>query len=168
LSNSSFAFFLILRFSFVRAVRKTLLVPTNPVRTTAEFLAEFEHQHAFRFDTSQVKGEDGLELAASLVDNIRDLNDCWEDFGASEQLQFARSCVTLIGQLEELGYLCHMGHHKQVLRVKGHTDFAIEVGLICIQEKSEADVTRYAIFELEGEWEKAEEDRMRFAEETNE
>jgi hypothetical protein len=37
------------------------------------------------------------------------------------------------------------------------------VGLLCIQQKSEADGTRYAIVEPEGRWEKASEDRMQFA-----
>lgn len=147
-----------------RAVRKTLVVPTMPIRSTSDFLGEFRQRHAFRFDTSQVKDNEGLELSASLVDNIKDLNDCWDDCSASDQLQFARNCLDLIGQLEELGYLCHMGHHKQVLQEKGRPDLVFVVGLLCIRNKSEADSTRYAIVELEGRWEKASEDRMQFAE----
>lgn len=151
-----------------RAMRKTLVVPTNPVRSTADFLSEFGHRHAFRFDTSQVKDDEGLELAAELVDTMKDLNDGWEDISASDQLQCARNCVELIRSLEEFGYLCHMGHHKQVLRTKGRPDLALVVGLLCIQNKSEADGTRYAIVELEDGWEKASEDRMQFAENSQE
>ncbi len=54
-----------------RALRKIVLVPTNPVRTTAEFLAAFGHTQAFRFDTSQVKNDKALEVAASLIDWMR-------------------------------------------------------------------------------------------------
>lgn len=149
------------------AVRKTLLVPTRPIRLTSDFLAEFSQRQAFRFDTVQVKGDEGLELAASLIDSMKDLNDCWDDCSASQQLEFARSCVEMIAQFEKLGFLCHMGHHKQVLRVKGHSDLVISVGLLSIQSKLEAGGTRYAIVELEGEWEKSDEDRMQFAEEAD-
>jgi hypothetical protein len=61
-----------------------------------------------------------------------------------------------------------MGHHKQVLHEKGRADLVFVVGLLCIQQKSEADGTRYAIVELEGRWEKASEDRMQFAEDSQE
>jgi transcriptional regulator with XRE-family HTH domain len=142
-----------------RALRKIVLVPTNPVRTAAEFLAAFGHRHAFRFDTSQVKSDEAMEVAASLVDWIKDLNDGWEDISASDQFQSARNCIELCGQLEELGYLCHMGHHKQVLREKGRPDLTLVVGLLSIQEKAGADGTRYALVEFEGRWETVDEDR---------
>lgn len=151
-----------------RAVRKMLVVPTIPIRSTSDFLGEFRQRHAFRFDSSQVKDDEALEVAASLIDNIKDLNDCWNDCSASDQLQFARNCMELVGQLEKLGYVCQMGHHKQVLHEKERPDLVFVVGLLCIQSKSEADGRRYAIVELEGRWEKVSEDRMQFAKDPQE
>lgn len=102
-----------------RALRKIVMVPTNPVRTASDFLAAFGHRHRYRFDTSQVQSDEALEVAASLVDCIKDLDGILDDCSASDLLQYARSFAELCGQLEALGYLCHMGHHKQVLRENG-------------------------------------------------
>jgi transcriptional regulator with XRE-family HTH domain len=147
-----------------RALRKIVMVPTRPVRTTADFLAAFGRRHAFRFDTSQVQDDEALEVAASLVDWIKDLNDSWDDCSASDQLSFARSCIELCGQIETLGYLCHMGHHKQLLHEKGRPDLVFVVGLLSIQNKSGSDGVRYALIELEGRWETVDEDRVPLAE----
>jgi transcriptional regulator with XRE-family HTH domain len=143
-----------------RALRKIVMVPTNPIRCASDFLAAFGHRHAFRFDTSQVQSDDALEVAASLVDWIKDLNDGWDDCSASEQLECARSCVELSIQLEALGYLCHMGHHKQVLREKQRPDLVLEVGLLSVQKKADGEGTRYALIELEGRWEKVNDDSV--------
>jgi transcriptional regulator with XRE-family HTH domain len=143
-----------------RALRKMVMVPTNPILTTSDFLAAFGERHAFRFDTSQVQNEEALDVAASLVDWIKDLNDSWDECNASDQLQCARSCVELCGQLEAIGYLCHMGHHKQVLREKGRPDLVLLVGLLSVQEKSGAEGTRYALVELEDPWETLDEYRV--------
>jgi transcriptional regulator with XRE-family HTH domain len=51
-----------------RAIRKTVLVPTNPICATSDFLAAFDQRHAFRFDTSAAQDDEALEIAASLVD----------------------------------------------------------------------------------------------------
>jgi transcriptional regulator with XRE-family HTH domain len=143
-----------------RALRKIVMVPTNPIRCASDFLAAFAHRHAFRFDTSQVQSDDALEIAASLVDWIKDLNDGWDDCSASDQLECARSCVELCVQLEALCYLCHMGHHKQVLRERQRPDLAFEVGLLSVQKKSDGEGTRYALIELEGRWEKVNDDSL--------
>lgn len=146
-----------------RALRKIVMARTTPVRTASEFLAAFHQRHAFRFDTSEVKGDEALEVAASLVDSIRDLNDVWDDCGASDQLRYARGCAELCGQLEALGYLCHMGHHKQVLRKNGRPDLLFQVGLLSVQERRNADGSRYVLVELEDGWETVEEDRAPLA-----
>lgn len=146
-----------------RALRKTVVVPTNPIRTTSNFLAEFGQRHAFRFDTSQVQSDEALEIATSLVDLIKDLNDCWDDLDASDQLRYARSCVELCGQLELLGYLSHMGHHRQVLHEKGRPDLVLVVGLLSLQQKVGAEGTRYALVEIEGRWETLDDDRVPLA-----
>ena len=142
-----------------RASRKIVAVPTNPIRKPAEFLAAFGGNHAIRFDTSQVEADEALEIAASLVDFVKDLLDGWEDCTASEQLQCARSCIELCSQLEELGYLCHMGRHKQVLRDRGRSDLVLDAGLLSVRKKQESDGTRYALIELEGSWATVDGDR---------
>jgi len=38
-----------------RALRKMVLVPTDPIRTAQDFLSAFGNRHAFRFDLSQVQ-----------------------------------------------------------------------------------------------------------------
>jgi transcriptional regulator with XRE-family HTH domain len=143
-----------------RALRKIVMVPTNPIRTSSDFLAAFGQRHAFRFDTSQVQNDDALEVAASLVDWIKDLDGIWDDCSASDQLRYARSCAELCGQLEALGFLCHMGHHKQVLREKGRPDLVFVVGLLSVQQKADGEGARYALVQLEGRWETVTEDRV--------
>jgi transcriptional regulator with XRE-family HTH domain len=143
-----------------RAVRKTVLVPTDPIRTASEFLAAFDQRHAFRFDTSAAESDEALEIAASLVDWIKDLNDVWGDCSMSQRLEYARSFVEKCAQLERLGLLCHMGQHRQVLRERGRPDMVFIVGLMSIQARAEVDGRRYGLVQLEGGWEAVESDRM--------
>jgi len=117
------------------------MVTTNPIRTASDFLASFGHRHRYRFDTSQVQSDEALEVAASLVDWIKDLDGIWDDCSASDQLHYARSFAELCGQLEALGYFCHMGHHKQVLRENGGPDLVFVVGLLSVQKRADGDGT---------------------------
>lgn len=41
-----------------RAIRKTVLVPIDPIRTASDFLAAFDQRHAFRFDTSTAQDDE--------------------------------------------------------------------------------------------------------------
>jgi transcriptional regulator with XRE-family HTH domain len=136
-----------------RALRKTVVLPTNPARSTSDFLAIFNAVHAFRCDISQVQNDKDLDLAASLKDWIDDLILDWQDCTMSDRIESARAVLELCAQLEALGYVCHMGHYRQVLRGKGKPDLVVPVGLLSIQNKSTADGTRYALIELEGMWE---------------
>jgi transcriptional regulator with XRE-family HTH domain len=147
------------RATMERALRKMVLVATNPIRTTSDFLAAFGQRHAFRFDPTGVKDDEALEIAASLADLVKDLINVWDDCTTSDQVHYAQNCVELCGQLEAFGYLCHMGNHKQVLHERGRPDLVFTVGLLSIQEKAGADGTRYALIELEGRWETVDEDR---------
>jgi transcriptional regulator with XRE-family HTH domain len=143
-----------------RAIRKTVLVPTDPIRTTSDFLAAFDQRHAFRFDTSTAQDDEPLEIAASLVDWVKDLNDIWDDCCMSQRLEYARSFVDQCAQLEQFGLLCHMGHHRQVLREKGQSDLTFVVGLLSIQLNEGAEGRRYALIHLQGKWETVDEDRV--------
>lgn len=73
-----------------RTMRKTIMVPVSPVRDEHDFLSQFAQRHAVRFDASTVKREEAMDLAASLADWIRDLNDIWDEIYQSERLEYAR------------------------------------------------------------------------------
>lgn len=143
-----------------RAIRKTVLVPTDPIHSTSDFLSAFGQRHAFRFDTSAVQSEEVLEVAATLVDWIKDLDGVWSDLGMSDQLRYARSFVEQCSQLEALGFVCHLGRYRQLLRQKGYDDLVFNVGLLSIQPKDSIEGRRYALVQLEGGWETTKEDRV--------
>jgi transcriptional regulator with XRE-family HTH domain len=139
-----------------RAIRKIAVVPTQPVRTAADFLSAFGPWHGFRVDTSAIKNDEALETAAAMADWLGDLDDIWTECSMSERLQYARSFAELCQQIDALGYVCYMGHHRQRLREKGKSDLIFEVGLMSIQAKEGAEDERYALVRLDGAWENLE------------
>ena len=144
-----------------RAIRKMLLVTTHPVRTAGDFLGAFGQRDAFRIDTSVVADDGVLEIAATMGDWIRDLNDVWDECYMSQRLEYARSFVELCQSIQERGYLCHMGHHRQRLRTKGKPDLVLEVGLMSIQQIDGEEGERFALVQLDGAWETMDEDRIK-------
>lgn len=144
----------------VRSIRKTLLVPTDPVRSVQDFLSIFGQRDALRFDSSSVQNDAALEIAASMQDWLTDIQDVWSDMGASDQLRYGRNFLEICGELEQHGYLCHMGTHRQMLRTKGRPDLNFVVGLVCLLPRGESDGRRYAIIHLDGGWETVMEDRI--------
>ncbi|MER8875225.1 helix-turn-helix transcriptional regulator [Mesorhizobium sp. M0684] len=143
-----------------RAPRKMVWVPTQPIRTTSDFLGVFEARHAFRIDTSTVTADEALETAAAMTDYITELNDIWDDCPRSQQLEYARSFVDLCQQIEQHGYVCHIGDHHQRLRVKDRPALVFRVGVMTIQPEDGVVGTRYALIHLEGGWESLEADRV--------
>ena len=142
-----------------RALRKMVLVHTKPIQTAADFLGAFESRHAFRVDQSQVKSGEALDVVAAMADWIRDLNDTWAECNAVDRLEYARSFADLCEQLEVHGYLCHMGHHQQRRSTSGKPELVFDVGVMSVQTKAGSTGTRYALVELEGDWETLEKDR---------
>jgi transcriptional regulator with XRE-family HTH domain len=147
------------RAEFERALRKMVLVPTEPIRTTSEFMNAFAQRHASRFDLSATTNEETMAVAVSLTDLARGMTDVWDDCSMSDRLSFARDFVELCEELEAQGFLCHMGSNRQVLREKGRPDLVFDVGVLSFQPKSNADGKRYALITLEGNWETIAEDR---------
>jgi transcriptional regulator with XRE-family HTH domain len=143
-----------------RAIRKMVLVPTDPILSTSDFLSAFQQRHAFRFDTSAVQSEEALEVVAPLIDWIKDLDGIWDECSMSEQLRYARGFAEQCAQLEAFGLVCYMGHHRQLLCQKGHADLVFNVGLLSIQSKEGAEGRRFALVQLEGNWETTKEDRV--------
>lgn len=142
-----------------RALRKNVLVATQPIRTASEFLAAFGQREAYRIDMSAITDDAALETAAAMGDWIRDMGDIWEECYMSHRLEYARGFANLCQQIEGLGYLCYMGNHKQQLRQKDRARMIFNVGVMTILPKEGATGTRYALIQLEGAWESMEEDR---------
>lgn len=145
-----------------RAIRKTLVVPTHPVRTAQDFLGSYDEYDAWRIDTSAIESDEALEIAATMGDSLSDLDGIWGLCSMSQRLDFAREFTELCQQIEGHGYLCHMGHHRQRSREKGKPDLVFVVGLMVILPEEGADKVRYGIVHLEGAWETVEEDRHTF------
>ena len=143
----------------LRALRKTVVAQINPVRTTADFLSAFEQREAFRIDTSTVSEEVALDTAAAMADWIRDMGDVWEECYVSQRVEYAREFLKLCQQLEQMGYVCYMGNHRQQLRQKDGSRTILTVGLMTVLPK-EREGPRYAMVQLEGSWESIEEDRV--------
>lgn len=142
-----------------RAIRKMVVAPTTAIKSTSDFLGAFAQRHAFRIDTSSVAADEALETAAAMTDYITDLNDVWDDCPRSQQLGYAHSFIELCRQVEEHGFVCHMGHHKQQLRQRDRPPLIFSVGVMTLLPKDQAEGTKYALIQLEGGWESLESDR---------
>lgn len=146
------------RADMLRAQRKPVVAPINPVRTASDFLRAFEQREAFSIDTSAVTDEAALDVAAAMADWVRDCGDIWGDCYVSQRVEYAREFVQFCQQIEELGYFCYMGSYRQQLRQKDRSRLIFTVGLMTVLPKEGVDGTRYAIIQLEGAWESMEED----------
>jgi transcriptional regulator with XRE-family HTH domain len=144
--------------SMAKAVYKTAVVPTNPVRSARDLLAAFGWS-LFRFDMAQVDGDRALEIASEIGDWVTDLNDGWNDISHADRLQSAHSFAELCQRLGTFGYVCHMGRHRQQIRVPGASLRVLFAGVVSIMPTADSEDTRYAIVHLEGGWEVPEEDR---------
>jgi len=146
------------RADLLRAQRKNVFVPISPVHTASDFLSAFDQREGFRIDTSMVAEDDALDLAAAMADYIRDCGDIWEESYMSQRVGYAREFAELCKQIERLGYVCFMGHHRQQLKQKDRGHLVFTVGLMTILPKEQD--TRFAMVQLEGRWESMEEDRV--------
>lgn len=142
-----------------RAARKTAVLRTQPIRTASELLNEFGSWEAYLIDTSCISDEYALDVAAQMGDWIIDLIDCWDELRMSDRLESARDFIKLCRQIEERGYLCHMGHYRQQMRTTGKPTFLCVAGVMAIRPKADANGERYAVVKLQGDWETLEEDR---------
>jgi transcriptional regulator with XRE-family HTH domain len=145
---------------FERAVRKTAIVKTSPIKSPSDFLGAFDQWDAARIDTSAVTDEVALETAAAMADWLRDMNDIWEDCYMSQRLEYARSFVQLCREIRGRGYICYLGHNRERLRQRGKPDLIFTVGLMSILPKAQSEGDRFAVIHLEGAWETLDEDRQ--------
>jgi transcriptional regulator with XRE-family HTH domain len=145
-----------------RALRKMVMVVTNPIHKASDFISIFAQRHAFRIDTSAVTDDAALDTVAAMSDWITDLNDVWDDCPMSQRLEFARSFVELCDEIGRYGFVCYMGSHRQQLRQKERAPLLFTVGLMTLLPKEGVEGVRYALVELEGQWENLESDRLPF------
>lgn len=148
------------RVEFERAIRKTVVVPTSPIKGAQDFLSRFGQPHAFRFDMSAVSGDEAMETAAGMFDYLEDMMLAWSDVRQSDRLACAREFAAMCADIEGLGFLCHLGRHGQQLRERGKPTLAFDVALVVALPKDQADGERYTLVQLEGAWETLEKDRV--------
>lgn len=137
----------------MEALRKTVLVPTSPVVTAADFLAAFANRHGFRFDMSAVVGDEALDLAVGMIDWIGDCNDLWDDISQVDRVRAARDFAALCERMAALGYGCHFGSHRQQLKSGVRPPLVLEVGLMVLLPLDQSQQARYALVTLDGGWE---------------
>ena len=142
-----------------RMERKTVMVPTTPIHTANDFKNAYGEWHGWRVDTATVECEEALSIAAQLADYLQDLDGIWGLCSMTERLEYSRHFAELCGQLGELGYVCHIGQHRQRLRESGKPDLVFLAGLMSIRPKAGSEKLKYAILDLDGAWETLPQDR---------
>ena len=117
---------------------------------------------AFRFETSTVEGDEAQDIAATLVDNVTDIMDIWPDLNSTDRLRYAREVAEMCQSLSRLGYTCFGGFHRE--RRPGKQPLTFRVGILSVIKSMPKDETRYALINLQGNWEIPEEDRANLPE----
>lgn len=140
-----------------RALRKTILVPTPPIRTANDFLSRNREWHAAMINSSAVKADDALGLTAAIADWMDEIDGIWAISTASQRLGYATNIAELCRELGDLGYLTHFGSFRQQhMRDKG---MKWDVALITFLPKADHDGDRFGLVTLEDPWEVPEKDR---------
>ncbi len=78
------------------------------------------------------------------------------------RVEYADSILELCREIETMGYVCYIGHHRQQRPYKDQPHLVFDVNLVSILPKADSEDVRYALVELEGSWETLEEDRPLF------
>lgn len=141
----------------VRALRKTILVPTSPIKKANDFYSRNREWHAVMINSGAVDADDALELTVAITDWMDELDGIWAISTASQRLEYATSIAKLCRELEGLGYLTHFGSFRQQhMRDKS---LVWEVALISFLSKVDHDGDRYGLVSLDDPWEVPEQDR---------
>lgn len=134
------------------ALKKTIIIRTQPMRTANNFLGIFGDWDARRFDASQIEDDEALEIAAGLNDHIDDIGYIWEDCREIDRLQYARTVSEMCAELRDRGYLCHIGSHLQRRLSENGPDLIFKVGVLTFLPLKDNDEERYAIIQLQPGW----------------
>jgi transcriptional regulator with XRE-family HTH domain len=140
-----------------RALRKTILVPTSPIKKANDFYSRNREWHAIMVDAKAVEADDALELTAAISDWMNDLEGIWAISTASQRHEYATSVAALCRDLEGLGYLTHFGSFRQQ-HMKDRR-MTRDVALITFLPKADHDGDRYGLVTLDDPWEVPERDR---------
>jgi transcriptional regulator with XRE-family HTH domain len=140
--------------------KKTLLVPTSPMEKPGQVLDTMTDASAYMHDFSAIKDERVLELAAALVEAIRDYGDSWEDLPLTEQLRSCHDLVDLANEIVALGYQPQMGAYTAVQLMPNKNHFKIKIVLIAFLPKDHPG--RYAMITLPSDMRTLPEDRPKF------
>lgn len=140
-----------------RALRKTILVPTSPIKKVNDFYSRNREWDAMLINTEAVEAEDALELTAAIAEWMEDLGGVWAICTASQRLGYAASIAELCHELEGHGYLTHFGHFRQQHML--NKGLVFDVGLINFLPKADHDGDRYGLVTLDDPWEVPEQDR---------
>lgn len=139
------------------AIRKglhtTVGAMTYPIRTAAQFMGVYGGWHGRRVTYAAIEDDDVLELATTIDSYLDDLGFIWDECESSQRFEYAKELKSMFEKLEEAGYLCHMGTHKQRQRIKGRPDLIFTVGVVSFLPKADHDGERLAIIALEPGWE---------------
>ncbi len=145
------------REEMARALRKTILVPTSPIRKANDFYSRNREWHAVMINSGAVEADDALELTAAISEWMEDLDGIWAISTASQRLRYATCIAELCRELEGLGYLTHFGSFRQQhVKDKGMT---WDVALITFMPKADHEGDRFGLVTLEDPWEVPEQDR---------
>jgi transcriptional regulator with XRE-family HTH domain len=99
--------------NMARALRKTILVPTSPIRKAKDFYLRNREWHAVMIDAGSVETDNALEPAAAISEWMEDLDGIWAISTARQRLGYANSIAELCRELEGFGYLTHFGSFRQ-------------------------------------------------------
>jgi transcriptional regulator with XRE-family HTH domain len=139
------------------ALRKTVLVPTSPIKKSNDFYSRNREWHGLLINADAVEVDDALELATTISDWMAEMNEIWEMCTASQRLAYSTEIAGLCRELEGLGYLAHFGHFRQQHIHSKET--ILNIGMMTFLPKSNNDGDRYGIVTLEDPWVIPEQDR---------
>jgi transcriptional regulator with XRE-family HTH domain len=145
------------RAAMLKALRTTAVVQTTITRTAQHVLQHLGGTHAWNVDIGQV-APGAIEQAASLTDLITDWSEIWDDIAMSDRADAAAGVAASCQELESLGYLTHMGRYRARRRFGEGLPLVFTVGLLSIRPKAESQNQSVALVQLEGGWERLEED----------
>ena len=139
-----------------RSLRRTILVPTSPIKKANDFYSRNREWHAVIINTEAVEADDALKLTVAISEWMDDLDGIWAISTASQRLEYATSIAALCQELEGLGYLTHFGHFRQ--QHARDIEMIWDVGLISFLLKADHDGCRYGLVTLDDPWEVPERD----------
>ena len=157
-----------------KILRTSLLVPMHPIRTAKDIL-DIGVCHMLRTDLSAVEDDEVLDTGAEIIESFNDWLDIRNDLPMTQQLNWARQTASLCEELGEHGYVCQIGHHRQVMHVSKQqvrhflrapdlptqTEIVFDVTVISVQPKRDSNAPHHALVVLEEPWEVHPDDRPR-------